>query len=160
MKEYKSSKARFNSILLIVLLVAIALIAIRMVIAETQLKQAQTQQQIAPKQTIARLKSQFPRPHYDSGWISFRTRKRQTIRHNIGGNVENYFVDMLFRDEDSRAGEGGGINVITFGGGYHEGSPVVSHKGAYWWDLTNESLQVGVRGDSVDSVRIRIWVYD
>ncbi len=94
----------------------------------------------------------FPRPAYDSGWIAISVGTPYTLTHNIGGNPDNYVVDMQFKDNTN----GQGINQMYYGGTYGP-----SYLGAWWRGLTAQ--QIGVYRESVapylDQVRIRIWVY-
>jgi hypothetical protein len=90
----------------------------------------------------------FPRPAYDSGWVSINQNEPKRFTHNIGGNVDDYVVDMIFKDQT-------GINIIGFGG--DEGDYI---RGASWYGLTNQEIDVHRSKDDhvVDQIRIRIWV--
>lgn len=92
----------------------------------------------------------FPRPAYDSGWLSIAKYQCHTLNHNLGGNVDNYVVDLQFRDPY-------GIHNFAFGT-YHDGS---EDRGACYDELTNQSIQVCRRQDdiAVSKIRVRIWVY-
>lgn len=95
----------------------------------------------------------FPRPAYDSGWITtpmgspsqFYTK---TLAHNLGGNADDYVVDLQ-RKVSGIAGPN--LSNQDFGS-------------AYWYSfLTPSSVKVSAPYSAVDlvtSVRIRIWVYD
>jgi hypothetical protein len=88
----------------------------------------------------------FPRPAYDSGWVSigiFET----VFTHNIGGNTDNYVVDMQFKDSYW------GVHTMGYGGW---------DPGGHWTNLTNTSITVrrGPDDTVVDQIRIRIWVYN
>jgi hypothetical protein len=95
----------------------------------------------------------FPRPAYDSGWITtpfgspseFYTK---TLTHNLGGDADDYVVDLQ-RKVSGIAG------------------PNLSNQdlgSAYWYSfLTASSVRVSAPYSAIDlvtSVRIRIWVYD
>jgi hypothetical protein len=90
----------------------------------------------------------FPRPAYDSGWQSISQGGYKTVTHNIGGNVDNYVVDMQFKVSIT------GINNCGFGG---DGS-----YGGRWQGLTTSNITVfrGPNDNFLDQVRIRIWVYN
>lgn len=96
----------------------------------------------------------FPNPAYDSGWVSITTDKTLTLTHGIGGNAENYVVDMMFRYDafGSSHIQNNGIGGDGYDNKYH---------GAYWSDLTNQQITVvRMAHDAyVSRVRIRIWVY-
>jgi hypothetical protein len=95
----------------------------------------------------------FPRPAYDSGWITtpmgspseFYTK---ILTHNLGGNTDDYFVDLQ-RKVSGIAGPNLGNQDL--------GS-------AYWYSfLTPRGVNVSAPYSAIDlvtSVRIRIWVYD
>jgi hypothetical protein len=94
----------------------------------------------------------FPRPNYDSGWVSIDTGELLTLTHGLGGNVDNYVVDMQFKGTEEFGIHNAGI------GGLHVGFP----KGVHWMKLTTSSLEVWRHptDDYTEQVRIRIWVYD
>lgn len=97
--------------------------------------------------------SSFPRPSYDSGWIptpfgspsEFYTMR---LDHALGGNTDNYFVDLQ-------------TNVSGIAG------PNLTNQGfgtTFWYNfLTPRSINVTAPYSAVDlvtSVRVRIWVYE
>lgn len=96
----------------------------------------------------------FPRPAYNSGWQSISPGGALTLVHNIGGNVDEYVVDLQFKDDD-----GWGINNIGIGGVYFRNND--SYRGAYWRSLTSNEIKVYRHSDDIwaDKVRVRIWVY-
>jgi hypothetical protein len=95
----------------------------------------------------------FPRPAYDSGWITtpmgspseFYT---TTLTHNLGGDADDYVV-YLQRKVSGIAGPNLGNQDVGV---------------AYWYSfLTPTSVKVSAPYSAVDlvtSVRLRIWVYD
>ena len=76
----------------------------------------------------------FPRPAYDSGWVP-GTGADIIFFHNIGGNVENYVVDV--QDKYPDYGIAGSTSV------YH--------------NLSTDSVTVW---GYPDEIRVRIWVYN
>jgi hypothetical protein len=95
----------------------------------------------------------FPRPAYDSGWATLSQGVSANRTHNIGGNVENYVVDLTCR----RISGGAGINNWGLGGDVN--SP--DEYGAWWTNLTTTSIALH-RGDNdtdCPQVRVRIWLY-
>jgi hypothetical protein len=93
----------------------------------------------------------FPRPAYDSGWVSLGLGEFEDLAHNLGGNTDNYVVDMTCR--------GSTMGVSNrYLGGEKDGS---NYYGAWWWNLTTSTIAVTRRTQDVDcsNVRIRIWVY-
>jgi hypothetical protein len=89
----------------------------------------------------------FPRPAFDSGWVSISPGQSIGLTHGIGGDVDDYVVDMTFDDSFW------GVNAVFFGGG-------ADHLGARWQGLTDERITVHrLRDDeNAEQVRIRIWV--
>lgn len=94
----------------------------------------------------------FPRPAYDSGWFAVPPGQAKTLNHNLGGNVDNYLVDLTFRN-------GNGINHHYYGGMLWMDS---RRFGAYWEDLTNTQISVFRLDEDYFAVdlRIRIWIYN
>ena len=97
----------------------------------------------------------FPRPAYDSGWVPISQNEALTLTHNIGGNVDNYVVDMMFANNS-------GIHIFGFGTKLTYFDDDWQYIGAYWTGLTANTIGV-YRAENdigVDRVRIRIWVYN
>ena len=95
----------------------------------------------------------FPRPAYDSGWVAVAQGSEPILTHNIGGNVDNYVVDLQFKDTVM----GFGVNTLGYGRFYFGG-----WGGASYYQLTTTSIMV-TRGSSdpyAPQVRVRIWVYN
>ena len=97
----------------------------------------------------------FPRPAYDSGWVSINQGETKTFTHNLGGNPDNYVVDMTCKSDSASYG----VNQLFFGGMY--AYDPIKHYGAYWKALTSTSIQVHRYDNDLhcDKVRVRIWVY-
>ncbi|MHC4624358.1 MAG: hypothetical protein ACYS4W_10715, partial [Planctomycetota bacterium] len=95
----------------------------------------------------------FPRPAYDSGWVAIAQASEVLLTHNVGGNVDNYVVNMQFKDPVVI-----GVNNFAYGRFYYEGH----WYGASYYDLTTTSIRV-TRGSAdiyAPQVRVRIWVYN
>jgi hypothetical protein len=93
-------------------------------------------------------------PDYDSGWTSMVTDTAVTLDHNLGGNPDDYLVDMLYRTPDIN-----GINQRYFGGSdfgdtITVGSPD-DRVGAYWRSLTDTSITVYRRPDDSYAPEVR-----
>ncbi len=91
----------------------------------------------------------FPRPNYDSGFSAIDAGTAVTFTHNLGGNTDNYFVDLICQ---SFAGPfDWGLDQDSFGS---------VETGAGWFRL--DTAEVRVRRGADDSfcneVRVRIWV--
>jgi hypothetical protein len=103
----------------------------------------------------------FPRPNYDSGWLTLAPGEGKYLAHNIGGNVDNYFVDMQVKD--TPPGDAVGIHNHGIGGLYDRQGYL--YLGAGYNGLTNTGIYVWRGLDDSDhygaeQVRIRIWVYE
>lgn len=100
------------------------------------------------------LKGAFPRPAYDSGWVSIAQGEAKTLTHNLGGNADDYVVDLTFKSDAPTYG----INQLFFGGMY--AYDPLKYYGAYWRELTSAKMVVSRQGDDihVDKIRVRIWV--
>ena len=101
----------------------------------------------------------FPRPAYDSGWRSIGAGQSLWLPHLIGGNPDNYVVDMQFQ------GANLGRHQYRYGTDswwYTVLSVWVQRwKGAFWHGLTHEGIMVSRESDDdqIDQIRVRIWVY-
>lgn len=110
--------------------------------------------QVTGNLTVTGQVSGFPRPNFDSGWVYVTAGGSVTITHNLGGDPEDYVVDMTFRDNVL----GSGIHQITYGGDVRPGS---DDKGM-WWERLDTTLIMVLRSSEdvrCQDVRIRIWVY-
>jgi len=96
----------------------------------------------------------FPRPAYDSKWVAFTPGQCKTLTHNLGGDVDNYVVDMQFKDTD---GVPWGINIRGHGDHNFFGDYV----GGHWHSLTTTTIRVCrlINDTFADQIRVRIWVY-
>ncbi len=95
----------------------------------------------------------FPTPNYDSGWVAIGKGTTITLTHGLGGNRDNYVVDLTFKRMATD-------NIHNYVYGLNSVWPGM--QGAAWSALTANQIKVR-RGDSdlyVDSVRVRIWVYE
>jgi hypothetical protein len=92
----------------------------------------------------------FPRPAYDSGWRTIAKAGTVTLNHNLGGNIDNYVVDLQFRSTAA------GVNIYL-----HGGQTWSDYLGAWWEGLTNQQIKVErhTQDPFVEEVRVRIWVY-
>jgi hypothetical protein len=94
----------------------------------------------------------YPRPAYDSGWCAILQNNSLLMTHSLGGNVDNYVVDLT-----CKSGSGYGVNNFGHGGDYNYDE----FYGAYWRSLTSATVTVFRMDDDLDcsQVRIRIWMY-
>lgn len=77
---------------------------------------------------------------WSSGWVTITPGTEVTITHNLGGDPDNYSVQLWFLDED----DGYGINTRGYGG-------------LEWENLTTSTINVYSRVGSPHRVRVRIW---
>ena len=101
-----------------------------------------------------------PHPNYDSGWIALTTNVAVTLNHNLGGDAEDYVVDLQYR-----SGGVDGINQRYFGGADFGVNPAPGHAmddrvGTYWRSLDDTSITLFRRVEDTYSpeARLRIWV--
>jgi hypothetical protein len=92
---------------------------------------------------------------WSSGWVDIATDTAVTFTHNLGGNPDDYAVELWFRDTDT-----GGIGINSFGAGGMEAGG--NFLGAHWQNLTDTSITVIRRSDDTfaDQVRVRVWIPD
>ena len=83
----------------------------------------------------------FPSPDYDSGWISYTGCNHFTLNHNIGGNPDNYVVDIQFQKVTY------GVTNWDIGDEF------------YYWNLSSNSISLWVCWNDITSYRCRIWEY-
>ncbi len=97
----------------------------------------------------------FPRPAYDSGWQSPAQGETITLTHGIGGDPDNYVVDLQFQNPY------GMRNIIGLGGDWYETIGGLHKGGSYWWGLNAQEIHVRRQRDESGNtqVRVRIWVY-
>lgn len=94
----------------------------------------------------------FPRPAYDSKWRTIAAGAALTLNHNIGGDRDDYVVDLQFQNSS------GGVHQMYYGLDWDTRD---HSSGAYWYNLTTNSISVRRGNDDtiVTKVRVRIWSY-
>jgi len=99
-----------------------------------------------------------PTPTYDSGWILINPDEAIDLTHNIGGNTEDYIVDVQFHSF------GSGTNQRHYGGADFgakppSGSSENDRVGAYWRSMTNSNIIIYRRPEDIyaEEMRVRIW---
>ena len=100
-------------------------------------------------------------PDYSSGWVALAQDVAQTLTHNLGGQADNYLVNMIFWDTSAA----NLLNQRHYGGADFGSSPPSGYSaddrvGAYWRSLTGSSIAVYRRPEDgfADLVYLRIWV--
>lgn len=96
-------------------------------------------------------------PKYDSGWTSVSGGSYEYLTHNLGGNLDDYVVDMEFKDSGW-----GGINNRFYGTCLytHPLSGYMIFEGAYWSHLDTSQIRLWRYTDDslADQIRIRMWI--
>jgi hypothetical protein len=129
---------------------ALILVALMLLIAGTSPRSATEAQQPQPDN---RMVSVPPRSWaYDSGWVEISPNGSYGFDHNLGGNVDDYVVDVQFWDITE---SGGDLGIHTRGFGADFSNHV---KGVYWQDLTDTNLTLvsTLSNDCISAVRVRI----
>jgi hypothetical protein len=93
----------------------------------------------------------FPRPAYDSGWVPVSAGNSVDLNHNLGGDMDNYVVNLTFKHPSYGVHQFGYGADVTSGGFY----------GSWWRNLTTSSITVERATNDTDcpQVRVRIWIY-
>ncbi len=88
---------------------------------------------------------------WSSGWVTISQGACPVFQHNLGGNPDDYAVELWSLDTD----EGIGINRANYGGLEFNGD----WHGAHWQNLTVNTIRVCRHQDDrgADQVRIRVW---
>jgi hypothetical protein len=93
-----------------------------------------------------------PKATYDSGWIAINQDQAIDFNHAIGGNPEDYIVDMQFQSGAY------GVNQRHYGGMDLTGSE--DRSGAYWRTLTESTVTVYRRPEDINAPQIRIRIFN
>jgi hypothetical protein len=95
----------------------------------------------------------FPRPAYDSGWRAINQDQALTLTHSIGSDPDNFVVDLQFASINGPGRHHGNYGGLQSSSG--------NFYGGYWKELTNSQITVyrHLNDATLDSVRVRIWVY-
>jgi hypothetical protein len=99
----------------------------------------------------------FPRPAYDSGWVEIDRGEDISLNHNLGGDPDNYVVDLQFMYDFP------GFQTRHHTGYEGPGQADWAYPtGGYWKGLTTGRVTVhrGAHDNLIDKVRVRIWVYN
>lgn len=93
----------------------------------------------------------FPRPAYDSGLVGVTAGGTQTLNHGLGGNIDNYVVDLTCQHATYGRHIWGLGGDVTAGGFY----------GVFWRNLTTSAITVerATNDGECPQVRVRIWMY-
>ena len=95
-------------------------------------------------------------PDYDSDWIPIDKGEFKTFNHSVGGDVDNYLLDVQTRNDSANGGTG--INNLYVGLEYDQDG---KQRGLYYLYFNTSSVMVyrGLDDFRNNEVRIRIWDY-
>jgi hypothetical protein len=98
----------------------------------------------------------FPRPAWDSDWGTISAGTCSLLSHDLGGDADDYVVDLQFKDT---TGSPPLMGIHNYG--YACDTDGANYTGGFWRSLTNASIVVCrcSSDDRVGEVRVRIWVY-
>ena len=88
---------------------------------------------------------------WSSGWVTITRGTCSMLNHSLGGDPDDYAVELSFLDTDGDLG----INRCNYGGLEVSGN----WRGAYWQNLTAGSIQVCrlFHDIAADQIRVRVW---
>ena len=96
-----------------------------------------------------------PDAAWSSGWVDIAAGTVLTFTHNLGGSPGDYAVELWFRDTAP-----GGLGINQRGAGGLEAND--RYYGAYWQNLTSNTIQVVRLRDDIfaDQVYVQVWIPD
>lgn len=92
-------------------------------------------------------------PSFDSGWLDLGGDASRLLVHNIGGNEDNYVVDLQIKSETSK------INNKYVGYEKVVDGARTYYYGCYYTDLTSEHIEIVKGAYEEGLIRVRIWAY-
>jgi hypothetical protein len=101
----------------------------------------------------------FPRPAYNSGWVSIEAGETIGLYHNVGGNVDDYVIDLQAKSDPSLFGI---TNFRTSGEKYYHLGSANTETGVMYLQLSLNTIQVVRFQDEneITEIRVRIWVIE
>ena len=120
--------------------------------------------------TAAPSTRRLPVPAYDSGWTWINPGEDAILSHDVGGDVNNYVIDLQFKDDRGTI-DNLGIHSHGFGGDHtidYNYDPLhficwidFSSSGITIQDLTPTTIKLGKGGFDITAgqFRVRIWTY-
>ncbi len=98
-------------------------------------------------------------PDFDSGWQILFPGDTGPLAHNLGGDVDDYIVDLEFADWPGHPPHQMFYGGIAFGYKTYDGNVEGQEWGAYWHSLTNNTVNVARLPDDQKALlsRGRIW---
>lgn len=89
---------------------------------------------------------------WSSGWQPIAPGTIRTFMHNLGGDPDDYVVELWFKDTDGNLGiNRRGYGAYEVGGQWY---------GAHWQRLTSNTIQVRRldQDEAADQILVRVWV--
>lgn len=103
----------------------------------------------------------FPRPNYDSGFFAIAqgVGEAVTLSHNLGGNIDNYFVEMTCKSSIGK-GTSLGVGMDRYELTHPSEDSETNFRGHAWSDLDTSQVRVSRASSDTSCVeaRMRIWV--
>ena len=118
--------------------------------------------------TAASATHRLPAPAYDSGWTAINADGNEKIySHGVGGDINNYVIDLQFKDDGGPVPD---LGIHNFGFGGDWTSNYYSYWGCWYemvrsgitiWGLTSTTITLsrGANDTQAGQFRIRIWTY-
>lgn len=111
------------------------------------------------------------KPNWDSGWKYIDKGKTIMLKHDLGGDPNDYLVDLQFWDR--YRGWGSSSGTIGKNNCYYGGDAFVvwqqaasqnlsQYRGAFWCNLNNINIKVvrNIDDNAARLIRVRIWKYE
>ncbi len=89
---------------------------------------------------------QVPNPEYDSGWVAVYAGSSETLTHNLGGNIDDYVVDLTMRSASSIHMRGIGGDTYQSASGSRDAKLQSEKSGG---DVSNPSTSSGMPAPSL-----------
>jgi hypothetical protein len=150
-------KIRKASILFPVLMVVV-LIGLLLFVQNMAADETHTNPAVSNKQNTS--SALEPSAGWSSGWVSIPLGTCETFNHNLGGDPNDYAVELWFLDTAENNDLGWGINRYAFGGlEYGTGTTPAYWRGVHWEKLDANKIVAcrGANDIAADRVRIRVW---
>jgi len=88
---------------------------------------------------------------WSSGWVDIATSESIQFTHNMGGDIEDYAVQLWFGDTD----DGYGVNNRGYGSVEDNGP----WSGVFWRTLNNATITVGRQPTDIYADQVRVWIW-
>jgi len=89
---------------------------------------------------------------WTSGWVDIATSESLEFTHNMGGDIEDYAIQLWFKDT---AAGGYGVNNRGYGSVEDNGP----WSGAFWRTLSDTTITVGRQPTDPYADQVRVWIW-